>query len=112
MSGNDDRRYNRRERTSSARRSSCGRSSRFHPFIDFLGTAKRLLHILADILGPNNLLELCLMDQLRGLFTGSAKDYVRLVACSWLAISSSANKPVASSAVILRKRRITTGGNL
>ena len=79
---------------------------------DVLRPLERRLYVLADIVLANQLFELGLVQQLRRLLARSARDQRPPVACIALATSSMANSPVASSAVILRRRRITTGGSL
>ena len=70
--------------------------------------AQRILDVRADVLSGHVAVKARARHQLRRLLAGAAQDQCRPDACSASARSSRACRPVASMAVMLRSRRITT----
>ena len=79
---------------------------------DSVRALQRRLDVRADVLGADVLVELGLVHQAARLWRRAAQDQFRPAAWSRSARSSSARRPVASIAVMLRSRTITIGARL
>ncbi len=76
--------------------------------VDFAGSVEGCLDVREDVVCADVLDEIGLLEKLRGLVAGAAEQQRPAGFRQALAKTSSACRPVASMAVMLRRRRITT----